>query len=214
VVARRAHHLRAGVVGAAIMVIDHVLPPEAVAHAVQGDVTAAEPGGSVRRVPELELTRTRDDRKVYALEGVGTLRLSGWLRRSATAQAGDRSWEIARRGVLRPATEATDEAGAVAGTFRGRGVRRGGTLAWEGRELTLRPASAWRERYALAEGERELAVFDGKGWGKRPVAVRVDDPAAIDAGLLLFTAFVVRGLAEDAGATGAGAATTSAAATG
>jgi predicted NBD/HSP70 family sugar kinase len=32
---------RAGVVGAAIMVIDHVLAPEAVDRAVQGDVTAA-----------------------------------------------------------------------------------------------------------------------------------------------------------------------------
>ena len=62
----------------------------------------------------------------------------------------------------------------------------------------LRPASAWRSRYALADGERELAVLDGKGWGKRPVAIVVDDLRAIDPGLLLFAAFVVRGLAEDA----------------
>jgi hypothetical protein len=164
-------------------------------------------------VPELELTRTREDRKVYALEGVGTLRLGGWLSRGATAQAEDRSWTITRRGVFAPTTEATDEAGAVAGTFHGRGIKRGGTLTWDGRELALRPASMWRERYALADGERELAVFDGKGWGKRPVAVRVDDPSAIDPGLLLFTAFVVRSLAEDASATAGGAATTSVAAT-
>jgi hypothetical protein len=164
-------------------------------------------------VPELELTRTREDRKLYALEGVGTLRLKGWLGRGATAQAGDRTWEIVRRGVFTPATEATDEAGAVAGAFRGRGIRRGGTLTWEGRELTLRPASAWRERYALADGDRELAVFDGKGWGKRPVAVRVEDPRAVEPGLLLFAAFVVRALAEDAGATAGGAASTSVAAT-
>jgi hypothetical protein len=37
----------------------------------------------------------------------------------------------------------------------------------------------------------ELAIFDGKGWGKRPVAVIVDDLSAIDPGLVLFTAFVV-----------------------
>jgi hypothetical protein len=164
-------------------------------------------------VPELELTRTREDRKVYALEGVGTLRLKGWFGRGATAQAGDRTWEIARHGVFTPATEATDETGTVVATFRGRGLRRGGTLAWEDRELTLRPASAWRERYALADGERELAVFDGKGWGKRPVSVRVEDPASIDPGLLLFTAFVVRGLAEDASSAAGAVAATSVAST-
>ena len=67
----------------------------------------------------------------------------------------------------------------------------------------MRPASAWRERYALTEGDRELALFAGKGWGRRPVQVTVNDPAAVDAGLLLFTAFVVRRLAEDAGSSAA-----------
>ena len=53
-----------------------------------------------------------------------------------------------------------------------------------------------------------VAVFDGKGWGRRPVKVSVDDPEALEAGLLLFAAFVVRGLAADAGsAAGAGAGT-------
>jgi hypothetical protein len=41
------------------------------------------------------------------------------------------------------------------------------------RELMLRPASRWRERYALAEGDHELAVFEGKGWGRRPVKITV-----------------------------------------
>ena len=80
------------------------------------------------------------------------------------------------------------------------------------RDLVLRPASAWRERYALAEGDNELALFDGAGWGRRPVKVTVDDPAALDAGLLLFAAFVVRRLAEDAGSSAA-ATTSSTAAT-
>src|SRR4051812_8169283 len=160
---------------------------------------------------ELELTRTREDRNLYALEGVGTLRLRGWLTKSATAEAGGRSWEITRRGLFAPVTEATDASGALVGTFRGRTIKRGGTLTWDDRELTLRPASMWRERYALADGERELAVLEGKGWGKRPVKVVVEDPAAVDPGLILFTAFVVRGLAEDADSTaGATAATTSA----
>jgi len=67
----------------------------------------------------------------------------------------------------------------------------------------LRPASRWRERYALADGDRELAVLDGKGWGKRPVKITTEDPAAVEPGLLLFAVFVVRGLAEDAGAAAA-----------
>lgn len=31
-----------------------------------------------------------------------------------------------------------------------------------GRRLTLRPASSWRERYALADGELELTTLDGR----------------------------------------------------
>jgi hypothetical protein len=82
-------------------------------------------------------------------------------------------------------------------------------VRWARRNLTLRPASAWRERYALVDDDRELAIFSGKGWGRRPVSVAVDESAALDPGLVLFTAFVVRGLAEDASA-GAAAGTTAA----
>ncbi|HWI73168.1 MAG TPA: hypothetical protein VNT55_14530 [Baekduia sp.] len=167
-------------------------------------------------MPELELTRTREDRKLYALEGVGTLRLNGWMARSATATAGDRTWALRRRGVFKTTVEATDAEGAEAGLFEPRVVRRGGELTWDGRTLTLRPASVWKERYALAEGERELAVLDGRAWGRRPVTIVVEDLAAVEPGLLLFAAYVVRGLAEDASGAAAGgtAAATSVAASG
>jgi hypothetical protein len=158
---------------------------------------------------ELELTRTPGERRLYALADVGTVRLKGWASRAARAEANGRTWEIARRGLWRPAVEATDGAGRTVGQFRARSVRRGGTLRWIDRELMLRPASRWRERYALADGDHELAVFEGKGWGRRPVKITVDDPRALDPGLLLFAAFVVRGLGEDAsaavGATASGA---------
>jgi hypothetical protein len=157
---------------------------------------------------DLELKRIPGDRRLYALEGVGTLRLKGFASRGATAEAGGRAWRIAHRRFWQRVTQAADEAGTAVGEFEPRNLRRGGTLGWAGRELTLRPASRWRERYALVEGDRELAVLDGKGWGRRPVKVTVDDPGAIEPGLLLFTAFVVRGLAEDAGgaaSAGAGA---------
>jgi hypothetical protein len=151
-------------------------------------------------VGELELTRTPGDRRLYALADVGTLRLKGWASRGASAEASGRSWELARRGFWGRAVEAADATGTTVGRFTGRSVRRGGTLRWLDRELMLRPASRWRERYALADGDREIALFDGKGWGRRPVKVTVEEPGAVDPGLLLFAAFVVRGLAEDAGA--------------
>ena len=157
---------------------------------------------------DLELTRTSGDRRVYALAGIGTLRLQGLISRTAIAEAGDRRWRLARRGFWQRAMEAADETGAIVGEFEPRAIRRGGTLRWMGAEFAIRPASGWRERYAIADGARELAVLEGKGWGRRPVRVTVDADAAIDPGLLLFAVFIVRGLAEDAsGAAGAGAAT-------
>jgi hypothetical protein len=157
---------------------------------------------------ELELTRQPGDRSQYVLAGVGTLRLLGFAKRSAVAEAGGESWQIGRPTFFGQQIVATDVKGTAIGEFEPRTFRRGGTMRWAGRELSLRPASSWRERYALADGDRELAVLDGKGWGKRPVKVIVDEAEAVEPGLLLFASFVVRGLAETANATaGAGAAT-------
>jgi hypothetical protein len=160
---------------------------------------------------DLQLTRSPDDRRLYVLDGVGTLRLEGWSSRRATAEAGPASWQIARSGFWQRAIEAVDAAGMTVGEFEPNTLRRGGAVRWDGRELTLRPASMWRERYALADGEHELVVLDGKGWGKRPVKVSIEDPAAIEPGLLLFAAFVVRSLAEDAGSAAGASAAVSAA---
>jgi hypothetical protein len=156
---------------------------------------------------ELELTRAPGNRRLYALADIGTVRLKGWAPRTARAEANGRTGEIVRRGLWRPAVEATDGTATMVGQFKACGVRGGGTLRWIDRELMLRPASRWRERYALADGDHELAVFARKGWGRRPVKITVDEPKALDPGLLLFAAFVVRKLAEDASA--AAGATTS-----
>jgi hypothetical protein len=147
---------------------------------------------------ELKLTRSADDRRLYVLERVGTLRLDGLFSRSAIAQAGNESWHLARSGFWHRVIQATDPAGNLAGEFVPRDLRRGGTLRWGIRELTLRPASSWRERYALADGDRELVILDGKGWGRRPVTVTILDRDAIEPGLLLFASFVVRQLAVNA----------------
>jgi hypothetical protein len=155
----------------------------------------------------LELTRTPGDRDCYALEGVGTLRLEGFFSTRATAEAAGQRWRIARRGLWRR-LEATDPAGAVVGTFERR-LMRGGSVRWYGREFSLRRASMLREHYALADGDREIALLDGKRWGRRPVTITVDDPTALAPGLLLYAAFVVRTLADD-GSASAVAATTAA----
>jgi hypothetical protein len=147
---------------------------------------------------ELELTRTPEDRRAYALDGVGTLRLEGVFSRTATAEAAGQSWRFAHRGLWQRAMEATDAAGTAVGEFAPRSIRRGGALSWRGREYTLQPVSSFRERYVLSDGERDLALIHGKSWGKRPVKVTLGDPDAVDPALLLFAVFVVRQLASDA----------------
>jgi hypothetical protein len=157
---------------------------------------------------ELVLERAAGERRLFAIAGVGTLRFEGLISRRALASADGSSWRLSRRGLVGRDAEATSGHGSVDGTFDANGLKRGGSLRWNGHQLALRPASAWRERYALVEDERELAVFDGKAWGRRPVRITIDTADALDKGLLLFAAFVVRGLAEDAsGAAGAAAAT-------
>jgi hypothetical protein len=156
-------------------------------------------GGRTEMI-DLELTRKPGERRVYVLNGVGTLRLQGVASQRATAEADGESWRFGRRRFWSRATEATDASGAVVGEFEPRTVRRGGVVRWAGRELALRPSSSWRERYVLVDGDRELAILDGKSWGERPVKVSVQDLAAVEPELLLFAAFVVRRLADDAAA--------------
>ena len=163
---------------------------------------------------ELALTRSPGDRRRYELVGMGTLRLGGWASRWATAEVGERRWGFARRGLWRSVIEATDPAGTVVGAFEGRSLKRGGALRWEEHDYVLKPDSNWTERYALFDGERRLASLEGKGWGKRPVRIDVDADADLATGLLLFTAFVVRALAEDASAAASGAAGAAAAGAG
>jgi hypothetical protein len=153
---------------------------------------------------ELELTRTPHDRRLYSLGDVGTIRLEGLFSNDATARADNDTWRLTRRGLWQRVIHATDHVGAIVGEFRPRDIRRGGTLRWAGRELQLRPVSALRERYALHERGRDLAVLDGKSWGKRPVKITLLDSDAVEPGLLLFATFVVHRLAAKADSSVAG----------
>ena len=159
---------------------------------------------------ELELVRMPGDRRLYALDGVGTLRLHGMLMRSATAAARADTWRFTRRSVWRRSLRATDALGAEVGTFQPREIRRGGTVRWRGREYALRPHSVLRERYVLADGDRDLAVIEATGWWgwgvRRPVRITLEHPDAVEPGLLLFASFIVRTLADGAAADAGGTA--------
>jgi hypothetical protein len=164
---------------------------------------------------EIELTRVPGDRRVYAMGDVGTLRLEGLLMRTAIAAAGDATWRFARQGFSRRAIEASDSAGRTTGRFDPRDIRGGGHIRWGDGEYALRPHGLWRQRYVLADDTQELAVVEAKGWwgwgARRPVRLSLGS-AAVEPGLLLFTAYVVRALA-DAASTNAGAASTAASTT-
>jgi hypothetical protein len=164
---------------------------------------------------ELELTRSATSRRMYELGTIGSLHLNGWLMRSATAHVGPDTFTFERTSWYSAAAGAQDSDGRAIGVFAPHALRRGGTLTWRGAGYTVRPATPFRERYQLADGDRELASIRAKGWwgwgSRRPVTMQLarDD---VDPGLLLFAAFVVRLLANkaDSDASAATAATSSA----
>jgi hypothetical protein len=148
----------------------------------------------------LQLTRSGDDQRLYALDGLGTLRLDspeGQRSRLATAAAGERRWHLAHVGPFMNTIHAVDATGAVVGRYDDAGIREGGGLLWSRRTFALRCASRWKDRYALVEGENEIAMISARTWGTRPARVVGDDLGALDPGLVLFATFVVRVLAEE-----------------
>ena len=162
----------------------------------------------------LELTRSKDDRRLYELGALGSLRLEGVFARRATATSAGVTWRFGRSGLFGQKIYALGSGDELVGEFDPRAIRRGGELRWKGQSFELRPASAWRERYALAVGDQELALFEGKGWGRRPVKLEILRPEGIEPGLMLFAAFVVRSVAEDAGSAAGGTVAATSASTG
>jgi len=159
--------------------------------------------GTLSAVPELELTRDPHDRRRYVLEGIGSLRVEGFARRRATIEAGGRTWQAAPTGFWRRSMVATDAAGETVAEFEPRRIRSGGALRVGARQLEMAPASKWKQRYALKDGDHELAVLEAHAWGTRPVRVTVADPAAVEPLVLLLATFLARRMAEDASASAA-----------
>ena len=126
----------------------------------------------------MELRRTAEDRRLYALEGVGTLRLEGLGGRMATAESGSDSWQITRRGFWRRIIQATDAADSVVAEFKPRGLRRGGPLRWTGRELELRPAGTAFQR---AVWDLLLGIPYGETSTYGALALELGDPRKVRA---------------------------------
>jgi len=121
---------------------------------------------TVRGMTALRLTRSAGDRRLYELEGIGSMRSEGWLSRSALAEAGEHSWRFAADGLFKRVYEARDGVGAVVGRFEGTTWGRGGTLVWAGTEMALQHRGVFHHRYILCGGHHELAMLDGSGYGK------------------------------------------------
>jgi hypothetical protein len=149
----------------------------------------------------VRLTPSPSDPRLYVVKDIGTLRVTGWTWRAATAEAGGRSWQITRHGIWRPVTQAVDVAGVVVGEFSGCWLHHGAALRWSNRELALRIDRLRQDRYILMDDDRKLATIDGVGSDKRPLNVAIDDTADIDFGLLLFAIYIVRTLAHKRRAT-------------
>src|SRR3954453_23357827 len=157
---------------------------------------------------EFELERARGDRRRYVFGNAGSMRLQGLFGRNAAAEAGGEQWTF-RRSLWTRTIEAVAVSGEGVGEFHGRLLSSGGTIRWSGRELLLCRGTMWRERYILEDAGSKVARFDVRGWGRFPVSVRVEVPAKVEPGLLLFAAFVVRAAADE-NTTGAVVASTAA----
>jgi hypothetical protein len=149
----------------------------------------------------VRLTPSPGDHRLYVVKGIGTLRVTGWTWREATAEAGGRSWQITRQGLWPPVIQAADVAGEVVGEFSGGWLHHDAALRWSDRELALRIDGLRQDCYILVDDDRRLATIDGVGFYKRPLNVAIDDTADIDPGLLLFAIYVVRTLAHKRRAT-------------
>jgi hypothetical protein len=148
-------------------------------------------------VADLVLTRT--DKRLYSLDGVGTLSPREGVLERGDGPGGREELALRLPRMVPPAHRGDRRDGPADRTFESnRGFRRGGTVRWERRDFTLQSRSTWKaQRFALLEGDRDMAVFEGRAYDRRPVTVSIE-PGALDAGLLLFVAFVVRGLVLDA----------------
>jgi hypothetical protein len=169
------------------------------------EISSRPPASTTSRQPTVpwpvRLTPSPGDHRLYIVKGIGTLRVTGFTWREATAEAEGRSWQITRHGIWPPVIQAADVAGEVVGEFNGRWRHHSAALRWSNRELELRIDRLRQDHYILMDDDRKLTTIDGVGSDERPLNVAIDDTADIDRGLLLFAIYVVRTLVHKRRAT-------------
>ncbi len=149
---------------------------------------------------ELALTRSGDDRRRYELAGYGSIRRSGWASRDSELRTTTGRVYVARpRGWTQRTAEAVDQVGSVVGEFRQRKVMsHAGDVAWTGLPHEISRESVWRGSYVLTHHGARLLAVKARGWGRTPAVVTLDD-RSVDAGLVLFSVWLVQSfVAQDA----------------
>ena len=146
---------------------------------------------------QVELLQAPDNQDRWVLPGVGSFLRTGRVSRAATAEADGRRWFIKRFGLVRTGFTASDEAGTVVGEVRNPISGRSNCLRWAGRDLRLVRDGPRLRGYALCDGDRRLAVMTPKRSGRRQLDIVLEDPS-VDAGLLLFQAFIAQAYEDDA----------------
>lgn len=153
---------------------------------------------------ELTLTEDPDDKRRWTLEGVGELRWEKGMFKNgeATLTADGTTWSLENATFSSKAT-AVDAAGTEVASYEPKSAfKRGGELVVGDRAWALKPAARFKNRYALVDGDTELATIETEGWAQRRVVVELEDPASVPGEVLLMACWRVRGFAEEsAGAT-------------
>ena len=151
---------------------------------------------------ELTLTEDPGDKRHWTLEGVGDLRWEKGLFKNGEArlEASGASWSL-ERSTFSSKAKALDATGSEAARYEPKvAFSRGGELVVGGRSWTLKPASHWKNRFALLDGEAELATIETEGWAQRKVEVALEQEGAVPGEVLLMACWLVRGFAEESAA--------------
>lgn len=152
---------------------------------------------------ELTLTRTHDDRKWFALEGVGWVHLGDLLSgHQGRLRVGDLTWVVTNDALVGSRYVARAESGRphdgeVVGSYVGDVFGGGaGKVDWAGRPFTVSAVGFWKKtRLRLEHDGTPLAEFVRRSDRSKPVQVLVAADE-IPSGLLLLMAYVSCDLAR------------------
>lgn len=155
---------------------------------------------------DLELTRSREDRRRFDLPGFGSVRKLGLFGSAVEITTAEVVLRTERRGVFRTVVEARDQSGAIVGDFRSNALATGGQVRWRGESFELRSERWWGTRYVLTRADRPVLRLRCSGWGgRKPVTVTLEETGT-DPALVLFLTAVVQTVVSDSSSASAGGA--------